>query len=93
MKKLHPRLQDSSERDINYFSKHEARMQYGKFKEPGFLIGSGPIESVHRNAMQRRLKLSGKRWTIGGLPAMATLRAAYLSGEWPLLTNLIKNIN
>lgn len=93
MKKLHPRLKDSFEREINYFSKHEARMQYGKFKELGYLIGSGPIESAHRNVIQRRLKLSGQRWTMGGLQAMVTLRAAYLSGEWPILINLIKNIN
>jgi len=90
LKKRHPKQGESLEREINYFTKHEHRMQYGTFRDKGYLIGSGPIESAHRKVIQQRLKLSGQRWTMAGLQAMVTLRVAYLSGEWPLLTNLIK---
>ncbi|QEC73749.1 hypothetical protein FSB73_20835 [Arachidicoccus ginsenosidivorans] len=90
LKKIQPKQEDLLEREINYFTKHEHRMQYGSFRKKGYLIGSGPIESAHRKVIQQRLKLSGQRWTMAGLQAMVTLRVAYLSGEWPLLIDLIK---
>ena len=92
LKKSHPIFKDSFNREIHYFSKHAHRMQYGTFRKKGYLIGSGPIESAHRKVIQQRLKLSGQRWTMVGLQTIVTLRAAYLSGEWDRVFNLIKNI-
>jgi hypothetical protein len=89
--KIHPSLKSSINREINYFSKHAHRMQYGTFRKSGLLIGSGPIESAHRKVVQQRLKLSGQRWTMTGLQTIVTLRAAYLSGEWDKVFSLIKN--
>lgn len=38
------------------------------------LIGSGAIEAAHRNVIQKRLKLSGQRWTIKGAQQITNLR-------------------
>jgi len=35
--------------------------------EQGLLIDSGAMEAAHKNVLQRRLKLSGQRWTMDGL--------------------------
>lgn len=78
-------------REESYFTKHTKRMQYGTFRDKGYLIGSGPIESAHRKVIQQRLKLSGQRWTKDGLQTIANLRATYLSGEWDLLERLINS--
>lgn len=90
LSKIHTSCKEDLDREINYFSKHTNRMQYGTFRQNGYLIGSGPIESAHRKVIQQRLKLSGQRWTMKGLQAIVTLRAAYLSGEWNQVFNLIK---
>ena len=67
---------------IKYYKNHEKRMQYHLFKEKGLIIGSGAIESAHKDVLQKRLKLSGQRWTKQGLQQMAQLRTAYKSGKW-----------
>ena len=67
---------------IGYYKNHEKRMQYHLFKEKGLIIGSGAIESAHKDVLQKRLKLSGQRWTKQGLQQMAQLRTAYKSGKW-----------
>ena len=63
-------------------------MQYHLFKEKGLIIGSGAIESAHKDVLQKRLKLSGQRWTKQGLQQMAQLRTAYKSGKWNQVTKL-----
>ncbi len=75
---------------IGYYKNHEKRMQYHTFKEKGLQIGSGAIESAHKDVLQARLKLSGQRWTREGLQQMAQLRVAYKSGKWDQVKYLCK---
>tara|TARA_R110002049_G_C9063769_1_gene554388 strand:+ start:346 stop:1239 length:894 start_codon:yes stop_codon:yes gene_type:complete len=76
---------------INYHKQNEKRMQYHLFKEKGLLIGSGAIESAHKDVLQKRLKLPGQRWTKKGLQQMAQLRVVYKSGKWNRIVDLSKN--
>ena len=73
---------------IKYYKNHEKRMQYHLFKEKGLQIGSGAIESAHKDVLQKRLKLSGQRWTKKGLQQIAQLRVAYKSGKWDYVKDL-----
>jgi hypothetical protein len=57
-----------------YYLKNLHRMFYGTLRNNGVFIGSGAIESAHRNVIQKRLKLSGQRWTKKGAQAMLQLR-------------------
>ena len=75
---------------ISYYKNHEKRMQYHLFREKGLIIGSGAIASAHKDVLQKRLKLSGQRWTKQGLQQIAQLRVAYKSGQWNLIKNLCK---
>lgn len=77
---------------IGYYKNHEKRMQYHLFKEKGLLIGSGAIESAHKDVLQKRLKLSGQRWTKQGLQQMTQLRVAYKSGKWNQIKQLCKKV-
>lgn len=77
---------------IGYYKNHEKRMQYHIFKEKGFQIGSGDIESAHKDVLQKRLKLSGQRWTKQGLQQMAELRVAYKSRKWDQIKHLCKKV-
>ena len=65
-------------------------MQYHFFREKGLLIGSGAIESAHKDVLQARLKLSGQRWTMKGLQQMAQLRCVYKSGKANRIKELVE---
>jgi len=60
---------------LTYYNNNKSRMLYGTYKDKGYLVGSGPIESANRNVIQKRLKLSGQRWTEQGAQNLACLRA------------------
>jgi len=76
---------------LTYYSNNMQRMQYKDYKEKGWLIGSGPMESAHRTVIQQRMKLSGQRWTKQGAQEIVNLRAAEKSGEWSEVKELICN--
>lgn len=75
---------------LSYYNNHKDRMLYGTYKKKGYLVGSGPIESAHRNVIQKRLKLSGQRWTEKGARNIASLRANSKSMRNGDLQRLIK---
>ncbi|RZW39467.1 MAG: hypothetical protein EX263_13575 [Flavobacteriaceae bacterium] len=76
---------------INYYKQNKDRMQYHKYLEKGLLIGSGAIESAHKDVLQQRLKLSGQRWTKKGFQQMAQLRVVYKSKEEHRIKQLCLN--
>lgn len=80
---------ESRRKLINYFNNNKERMRYGTFKAKGLLVGSGPIEAAHRTVIQKRLKLSGQRWTIQGAQNILDLRATNLSGHWNKVVQLV----
>ena len=75
---------------IRYYESNMDRMKYGTFMKKGYLIGSGAIESAHRNVIQQRLKLSGQRWSIYGAQTIANLRAYKKGNRWNTLIQQIK---
>ncbi len=75
---------------LNYYRINQERMYYQTFIERGLMIGSGPIEAAHRHLIQKRLKLSGQRWTKEGAQKLANLRVAKKSGQWQKVCQLIK---
>lgn len=76
---------------INYYQRNKARMQYHKYLKKGLLIGSGAIESAHKDVLQQRLKLSGQRWTMEGFQQMAQLRVVYKSKQEYRIKHLCTN--
>jgi hypothetical protein len=75
---------------LRYYEANQQRMQYKTYRDNGLLVGSGPIESAHRNVLQQRLKLSGQRWSVRGAQAIANLRAFNKGNQWNEVTTLIK---
>lgn len=75
---------------IGYYQCNKNRMLYKTFINKGHLIGSGAIESAHRHVLQRRLKLSGQRWTMEGLQQMVNLRTTYKSNDWDIIVEKTK---
>lgn len=66
----------------SYFDYRKESMKYAEFRNKGYYIGSGSIESANGYAIQDRLKKAGMKWSIGGANAIAHLRIKYLSNNW-----------
>jgi len=67
-----------------YFRTHQRRMQYQEFREEGYPIGSGTIESGVKQFKQR-LTAAGMRWSRLGAERLLTVRAAVLSHSFDAL--------
>lgn len=65
-----------------YIDNNQSRMNYPDFLNRNLLIGSGAIESAHRTVIQRRMKLSGQRWSKDGARNMLNIRVINMSGHW-----------
>ena len=76
---------------LSYLTNNLSRMRYKTYRDQGYCIGSGAIEAAHRHVIQKRLKLSGQRWTAQGVQQVANLRVAYLSDQWNILQNAVRN--
>jgi len=72
-----------------YLSNNRDRIHYSQYRDKGYFIGSGPIESANKLIAQRRLKQAGMRWSVDGAQALLSLRAKAESGLWHQVENLI----
>lgn len=67
---------------MTFYSNNKKRMNYAHFREEGYFIGSGTIESAAKRLGELRLKEAGARWTRDGAVYTAKARAAWLGEEW-----------
>jgi hypothetical protein len=60
------------------------RMDYPRYRQEGWQIGSGHIEAACKTVVNQRLKQSGMRWGCDGADALCHLRALYEGeiGQW-----------
>ena len=65
--------------NLHYFSTNAHRMLYARFRELGYYIGSGSVESACKQYGHGRLKQAGMRWKSAGIEAVAHLRSALLN--------------
>jgi hypothetical protein len=82
-------LWKSKSKLLTYLTNNKERINYGKFIREGLLTGSGAIESANRDVIQKRMKLSGQRWTVKGARQMLNLRTCYKGGTQYLIRKLI----
>ena len=70
----HPHLDEHA----TYFHTHQRRMQYQAFREEGFPIGSGAVESGVKQ-FKARLTGAGMRWSRPGAERMLLIRSAVMA--------------
>ena len=78
----YPDRHDELMAEAGYFHNNQRRMQYQEFREEGYPIGSGTVESGCKQVVTMRMKGPGMRWSRPGAEHMLALRAAYLSDNW-----------
>jgi hypothetical protein len=67
---------------IHYLFNHRRRMDYAAYRQAGYPIGSGSVESACKVVVQERMKQAGMRWSRDGAQAMLALRSILLSEQW-----------
>jgi hypothetical protein len=67
-----------------YFQTHQRRMNYLEFRENGFPIGSGTVESAVKQ-FKLRLTGTGMRWNPANAQRMLIIRAAVLGKDFHAL--------
>ena len=81
----------STKKIIDYYTANQDRMDYKRYLKIGCgIIGSGAIESAHRTVVQKRLKLSGQRWTKKGAQNMLHLRVTKMNNQWAEVVKLVQ---
>ena len=78
----HPEVCESLERAARYFEKHAKRMQYRAFREKGYMIGSGVIESACKHVVGERCKQAAMRWEKPGINAVLKWRCLSKNKAW-----------
>ena len=57
-------------------------MRYNEYREKGYHIGSGIVESACKHVVGQRLKQAGMTWSVEGADAIIQLRILWKNGEW-----------
>jgi len=68
----------------HYFQTHQRRMRYQEFREQGYPIGSGTVESGIKQFKQR-LTGAGMRWSRPAAEQMLVIRAAVITDNFDTL--------
>ncbi len=75
-----------------FFTRNESRMDYARFREHGWPIGSGPVEAACKSVVKTRLCRSGMRWSRNGGQHILSLRTYVKSDRWNAMWKQYKRI-
>ena len=73
---------EAVQKQVHYFRKREALLQYPVYQQQGWPIGSGMVESANKVVVQVRLKGAGMHWEPTHVNPMLALRTAACSERW-----------
>jgi hypothetical protein len=83
-----PELREKLQALIAYYSEHAGRMHYDEYLRLGYGIGSGAVESAHKQVVHARFRQAGMRWSEAGARRLLALRLLLLNDQWALLDRL-----
>jgi len=83
-----PELREKLEGLIRYYSTNSTRMHYDEYLRLGYGIGSGAVESAHKQVLHARFRQAGMRWSEAGASRLLALRLLLLNDNWALLDRL-----
>jgi hypothetical protein len=82
---------EEAEKLIAYYQASADRIDYQQYKKMVCSItGSGTIKSAHRIVIQKRMKLSGQRWSKKGAQNMLNLRVMNKNQQWRKIIEMSK---
>jgi len=88
MRPTSPEVRESLDALIRYYSDNASRMRYDEYLRLGYGIGSGAVESAHKQVIHARFRQAGMRWSEAGARRLLALRLLLLNNNWALLDQL-----
>ncbi|PYU18531.1 MAG: ISKra4 family transposase [Acidobacteria bacterium] len=91
LERLHPtnpETQKGLKKLIGYYLENASRMQYDEYLRLGYGIGSGAVESAHKQVVHARMRQAGMRWSEPGARRLLALRLLLLNERWAMLDQL-----
>ena len=73
---------------MKYYTDNASRMRYDEYLRLGYGIGSGSVESAHKQVVHARLRQAGMRWSEAGARRLLALRLLLLNGNWAMADQL-----
>ncbi len=73
---------DPAQKAVTYFTNNRSRMDYPTYRNNGYQIGLGTIESAAKQIVSQRMKVTGAIWNLERARLVAKARAAFLSDQW-----------
>ena len=73
---------------MDYYRDNACRMRYDEYLRLGYGIGSGAVESAHKQVVHARLRQAGMRWSEAGARRLLALRLLLLNERWARLDQL-----
>jgi len=67
---------------LGYLWPHRGRLRYRDRLRRGLPIGSGQVEGICKNTLNRRLRLNNARWRVENANRMAALACLHHSRQW-----------
>ena len=83
-----PQAREELQALIRYYSDNRHRMRYDEYLRLGYGIGSGCVESAHKQVVHARLRQAGMRWSELGARRLLALRLLVLNNQWEQLDRL-----
>ena len=81
-------MRESLQALIRYYTDNAGRMRYDEYLRLGYGIGSGAVESAHKQVVHARFRQAGMRWSEAGARRLLALRLLLLNDNWALLDRL-----
>lgn len=69
-------------REVAYFTKRVGQLAYPAFRQRGYPLGSGVVESGHKVVIGARCKGAGQHWASPHLNPLLVLRCASCNERW-----------
>ena len=88
MRPRSPEARESLDVLIRYYRENASRMRYDEYLRLGYGIGSGAVESAHKQVVHARFRQAGMRWSEAGARRLLALRLLLLNEDWGLLNQL-----
>jgi hypothetical protein len=91
VEEMSQRQPEEMAKEVKYWSRNRERLRYAAFRERGFPVGSGAVESSVRRVINLRLKGASISWTEPHAEGILHLRAHAKSGRWDELEDVVLN--
>jgi hypothetical protein len=82
---LRPGVRQARENLCSYLETHREHLDYARFRQAGWPIGSGCMESACKWLIEQRFKGVGMRWSESGFNHLLHLRLAWANERFECL--------